>query len=287
MSTLYLIASEEQEQTGESVVLLKAAAKERSIPVAIIHPETFDYTNIPKLSNGDMLYRVRVGEEAALIERLLLHNGVATFYHDVVDATRPYVDRPLVLERAGVSIVPTIFGLSNERDVLDRSVEKLGGFPVVVKEVGGSHGVGVMKLDSTQSLYSVADVMLSKGGKYLMRAYIDYEQHLRLVVVDDRVVGTVEYPRIKNDFRSNVGEDIDVVAVEVSTAIQDMAVQAVHAYDLEFGGVDILTDKDGSAYVAEANFPCFFPRVQLAQGGDVAGAMLDHLVKKSKQVTHS
>jgi len=281
MNTLYIIASEAQEH-AESVQLLSAAAEERNVPLVLVHPETFDYSAVLTLEDGDMLYRARVGDQAALVERLLVHDGVATMYVDSSSVTRPLVDRPLALEKRGVPIVPTVHSVSRDRAQLDRSVEKLGGYPVIVKEIGGSHGVGVMKLDTPQSLYSVVDVLLGKGGRYIMRSYIEYKQHIRTIVLADKVIGAVEYPRVGNDFRSNVGDTIDVIPTDINEKIAAASVAAVQVYGLEFGGVDVLVDEAGSVFVAEANFPCFFPRVQLATNNDIAGAMIDHLVKKSE-----
>ena len=49
---------------------------------------------------------------------------------------------------------------------------------------------------------------------------------------------------------------------------------------MEAGGVDILKRADG-CYVLEANFPCFFALAQIRVGIDVAGPMLDYLVRKA------
>ena len=61
-----------------------------------------------------------------------------------------------------------------------------------------------------------------------------------------------------------------------------VAIAAVRALRLEFGGVDVLEAPDGRLYVLEANFPCYFGQAQVVAGIDVAGAMVEHLVAKSR-----
>jgi glutathione synthase/RimK-type ligase-like ATP-grasp enzyme len=60
----------------------------------------------------------------------------------------------------------------------------------------------------------------------------------------------------------------------------------VRATRLEFGGVDIL-ERDGSSYLLESNFPCYYPHAQQIAGIDVAGAMVDHLLRKAGAFTQT
>lgn len=289
MKKFYCIAHENNYGSEKSPTLLEQSSNDRGIKFVPIYPEEFDHTNIPVLEKGDILYRVSTTKESRIIERLLVNDGVSTFYKNVGQSLRPLANPtvPLALEKFGVSVVPTIYSLPSNREELKKYVEHLGGFPIVIKDMGGSHGVGVMRIDSLESMYSVVDVLLAKGGSYILRKYIDYEAHYRLIVLGDKVVGTVEYPRVEKDFRSNVGNDLHVIETKCSKEVEDVAISAVKAKDFEFGGVDVLVDGNGNPYVAEANFPCFFPRVQTATGIDVSGMMVEHLVKKAQYIVES
>ena len=46
--------------------------------------------------------------------------------------------------------------------------------------------------------------------------------------------------------------------------------------------MDILEDARGRLFLLEANFPCYYPQAQLVAGTDIAGMMLDHLLKKAQ-----
>ena len=62
-----------------------------------------------------------------------------------------------------------------------------------------------------------------------------------------------------------------------------MAVKAVRSLGYEFGGVDILFEEEtNNPYIAEVNFPCFFPTTQRLTNIDISGKMIDFLINKSK-----
>ncbi|KKQ44614.1 MAG: hypothetical protein US63_C0025G0019, partial [Candidatus Moranbacteria bacterium GW2011_GWC2_37_8] len=56
---------------------------------------------------------------------------------------------PISTYKANDITMPKTLNLfSRDRDLLQKYVEFLGGFPIIIKSLGGSHGVGVMKIDS-------------------------------------------------------------------------------------------------------------------------------------------
>ncbi|HEX6503885.1 MAG TPA: hypothetical protein VF011_11585, partial [Terriglobales bacterium] len=71
---------------------------------------------------------------------------------------------------------------TTDRDTLRRYVERMGGFPVVVKFPGFSRGVGVIRVDSLASLFSLADYTLRNGNHPVLSAYVDQATHWRAVV---------------------------------------------------------------------------------------------------------
>jgi ribosomal protein S6--L-glutamate ligase len=164
-----------------------------------------------------------------------------------------------------------------------RKIGTLGDFPVIVKVMGGSHGVGVIRVDSEESLRSLSDYLFATKVTFVVKEYFTVRSSLRLVVVGNTVVDAIQYMVPVGDFRSNVGEFPVVVKVVPSKVSISLALRAVASLGLDFGGVDILvTDKRN--YITEVNFPCFFPRCQLLTGTDIAGMMIDFLIEKSKKL---
>ena len=63
-----------------------------------------------------------------------------------------------------------------------------------------------------------------------------------------------------------------------------MALKAARVLRIEFGGVDILENQDQKRLPAKLNFSCYFADQQRDADIDIAGAMLDHLMAKSRRI---
>lgn len=284
MKNLYLLRR--STSNPATFQLLAEAASKKGLTVHDMCWDQFDFSSPPKLTNEDGLFALSFDRGTKIMERVLLNEEVHTFYNHYTDAiAKPdnVVGTSLLLQKAGVDIIPTIFSLSKDKNVLKSYVDALGGFPVIVKSAGGSHGRGVMKIDSLDSLASVCDYLLTLDHDFVLRAFIPHTKQARLIVVGDQVVASHQnYATL--DFRSNVGpnELRTREVVDFSTEICHMAVQAVRTLHYEFGGVDILFhNKTNKPYIAEVNFPCFFPSTQQLTGVDIAMKMIEHLMKKS------
>lgn len=268
--------------------LLKKASEERGLEFVTIEANDFDYSQgLESLDSNAIVYRLASGDRSALLQLQMAGKGMTGLFKsmDALLARQFSWGSAIRMEQAGVPIIPTIFNVSkNEDRRLKDYVEKLGGFPIIVKSSGGSHGEGVMKVDSISSLRSVIGFISDqRSATLVLRQFVTSARHLRLVVLGGRVIDTIEYDTQADDFRTNA---VSVPTVtdrnDVSDDIKQIAVQAVESLELDFGGVDVLIDESGTAYVAEVNFPCNFARNQMNTGTDVAGAIVDFLVNKSK-----
>ncbi len=260
--------------------LLKKSAEERGLKFINIDVNNFDTLDKKYQNNEGVLYRITSGELAKNIELFLLQkNNLETFYKTNKRAFFNALDIPLQ-KFYNISMPKTVTILSDNYETLKAIVEEVGGFPVILKVTGLSHGAGVMKMNSMESLISVIGFLKKNGAtRMVLREYIDSYRHARLVVLGDKVVDSIEYIVPENDFRTNAGKP-QVKAEKFSDDFEKIAIEAIKIIDLEFGGVDILIGKDSSPYLAEVNFPCYFPRNQLTTGVDISGMMVEYLVDK-------
>ncbi|HVX58607.1 MAG TPA: hypothetical protein VG964_02625 [Candidatus Saccharimonadales bacterium] len=281
MSKFYCVVNSKSSNSDDKTTagLLEKACHDRGIEFVNVDSESFDFSDPPELETGSALYRVSIDPASSMVFRLLVAENVATVYQNLLVAMSQRITSALTHQKFGLPVIPTIFDLPRDREKLKKSVDTLGGFPIIIKAVGGSHGVGVMRADSFESLASMADYLNGQTGRFIMRKYIDFEHHARLNVLDGKVIDSVIYERPENDFRTNVS-GIRVRGHRFGDEIEDTAVRSVQALCSDFGGVDILIDKSGKGFLAEVNIPCFFPRTQMATGVDTAGMLVEHLVKK-------
>lgn len=262
---------------------LKEACATRGIEYVEIDARSFDYAPEKQLSRGDMMYRPAISLVAMRVEQFLWNQGVATFYAQPDGVFFAAITPPLRFERAGLPIPRTVYCSTTNRAMIQKYVERVGGLPLIVKILGHSRGVGVIRVDSLPALYSLLDYELSQGANPLLAQYIDDATHWRLLVLGDRVIASYRNAPMPNDFRPHVAEGKTQFDVAPSEAMQDVAVRAVNSMRLEFGGVDFLEQADGKFYLLETNFPCYYYHAQEFGGIDVAGLMVDFLAAKAKE----
>jgi biotin carboxylase len=235
----------------------------------------------------DLLYCPATSQTARRVEQFLYTEGVATFYTDRAGPLYGCLNPTLAHERAGLPIPRTFNCATANRGLLRGFVAQLGGFPVVLKMPGGERGVGVMRVDSFPALFSLVDYVRALGGHPHLCAYISAAVHWRFIVVGDRVVASYKNCTYEDDFRTYARDELSDYDVPVDAAMATCAVRAVQSVRQEFGGVDILAQPDGRIYLLEANCPCYFPQAQLVAGVDIAGVMIEYLLRKARRLRGS
>lgn len=263
---------------SETIELLRAACADRAVGFEVVRADEFDFSSATPLPAGGLLYRPAVSPAAMRVEQALWGDGVVTFYRTSAAMVWQPPSALLHLERSGVPVPRHVPFATPRRRLLRRYVERLGGFPVVLKVPGGEGGVGVIRADSFASLFSMMDVLHGSGRTVVLMAYIEGAIAWRVIVVGDRAVLAHRCPIEDDDFRSVVPATTDAADATVPSDLEALAVRAAYASGTHFAGVDILEHPSGRRYVLEANFPCYFAQAQAASGVDVAGAMLDCLL---------
>jgi hypothetical protein len=268
----------------ETAGLLRDACRERRIPFEIVTAKTFDFDPSQRLQAGDLLYNAAVSIAAFRVEQFLFAPGVATFHAAKEGVYFGVSSQTLLAESVGIPIPKTVYLASSLPALLQRQVERVGGFPVVVKVLGRYGGIGVMLAESTASLRSIVDFAIAQGHNPLLCQFIRDAAHWRVVVLDGQAIATYRNKQIAEDFRSVGCSDRKIFEAKPPAAAIETAVRAAAACRIEFAGVDVLEDVTGNVWFLEANFPFYYPHAQLHGGVDVAGRMVDFLVAKSGHV---
>ncbi len=263
----------------ERLELLRAACKRLKISFRALSPSGFDFSRPSPVRKGDIVYRISRGKLLRFFEDYIVRPGCITFYQDVIF----HKPDPFFLEKHDIPVPKTVFCLTREKKLLMNYVKEIGGFPVILKALGGTHGMGVIKIDSFSALKSMADFLLAQGKLFVLKQFLPVKTSARFIVLGDKVVASIEYVARDNDFRTNSAKTLTVRPKKYSKALEELAVRATHAMGWEFGGVDILIHK-GKPYVSEVNFPCNFVRAQNALNKDVALLMVQYLQAKAKKL---
>ena len=262
--------------------LIKEACIKKEIEFICIDSLTFDYTNIPKLTKTDLLFNFARGSHT--LENLLLNDNVTTFYikNPQLNLIRSTTDWSIIHDKVGLQSPKTIYNLTADRTLLNKYVEHLGGFPIIIKVTGGTRGIGTIKIDNWQALISTVDYLVTTGDKFILREFINAEYGARIMVLGDETILSAKFYFQENDFRNApILSATKYELLEIDEQTKAICIEAVKSVNLEMAGVDILFDKEKKPYLLEINFPTGI--LSFKDDPDfVLSRCLDHLIAKAK-----
>jgi ribosomal protein S6--L-glutamate ligase len=158
----------------------------------------------------------------------------------------------IMLERNNIPS-PKSSILSNKKSIEDAH-ERIGGkFPVVIKTLTGTQGVGVSIVNDMASLVSVADSLWKFDAQILIQEYFNIESDIRTLVVGGKIIGSAERIRKNpNDFRNNVHLGADTKPYKLSQEEMDVITSSARSSGALYCGVDHCMYK-GKPYILEVN----------------------------------
>ena len=160
---------------------------------------------------------------------------------------------------------------------LEKSVEMVGGFPVVLKLLSGSQGVGVMIAENVRTIQSTVDTLWSLGQDILIQECVQESvgRDVRVIVVGGRIIAAMRRQARIGEFRSNVHRGGVATPLDLSDEQVHVARQAAKIVGLDVAGVDLLEAYQGSK-VIEVNSSTGLEAIEKVTGVNVAGKILEH-----------
>lgn len=180
------------------------------------------------------------------------------------------------LAQMGIPVPKTVW-LGYDQDI-PSIVRKLGGYPVIVKLLEGTHGNGVLLLDSLTALRSIMNLLMKKGERTILQEFIAESKgaDFRAFVVGDKVVASMKRQAAAGEFRSNLHRGATATPLLLTQEEQDLAVKATKALSLEVAGVDILRSNRGPL-IMEINASPGLEGIETSTGIDIAFQIMLHL----------
>ena len=93
--------------------------------------------------------------------------------------------------------------INNEKSVLDAHKRIGGKFPVIIKTVTGTQGIGVSKVNDMESMMSVIQSLWKFGASLIIQEFLELKFDVRTIVMNGRIVASTKRIKPKKDFRSN------------------------------------------------------------------------------------
>jgi len=93
--------------------------------------------------------------------------------------------------------------VNNDKSIVDAH-ERIGGkFPVIIKTLTGTQGIGVSKVDSMESMMSVIQSLWKFNAPLIIQEFLQIDFDIRTIVLNGRIVASTKRIKPEKDFRSN------------------------------------------------------------------------------------
>lgn len=171
--------------------------------------------------------------------------------------------------------VPQTF-LSLKRNIMEEVLEEME-FPVVIKLLYGSRGVGVMFADSKQSAISIIDALERFKEPIFLEEYVENPgEDIRAYVVGYEVVASMKRIAKEGERRANIGIGGVGKPYELQEKERYLAIEAAKALEMGICGVDIIQGPKGPVII-ETNVSAQFQGLEKTTKINVARRIVEYL----------
>ena len=181
------------------------------------------------------------------------------------------------------------FGLTQPKTVLipnektwKQAVEVLDTkFPIIMKTLEGSKGVGVLFIESERQIESLIQLLYSQNDDVdlLIQEYIKTDGDIRVIVLGGKIIASMKRDVIEDDFRSNVSQGAKVKEYDLTDVEIEHCLLAAKAIDGSWTAVDFIPSKNPKKdppYILEVNHSPGTEGIEKATGKNIVKQVIDH-----------
>jgi len=185
------------------------------------------------------------------------------------------------LAQAGLG-VPDSAMLRSPAD-LSAVADRLDGWPLVLKFIRGSQGLGVMLAADELAASSILEALnFAQYDVLLQRYYADAATtDIRVLVLGGRARWAVRRVAAAGRFRSNIHRGGRAEPLDIPAELRETAERAAAVFGLGLAGVDLTQTADGPL-VLEVNSSPGFEQPEALYGPVVADAIVDYTLSLSR-----
>ena len=162
------------------------------------------------------------------------------------------------------------------------AVEKLDSeFPIIMKTLEGSRGVGVLFVESERSLESLIQLLYNQNEDVdlLIQEYIETDGDVRVIVLGDTIIAAMKREVIEGDFRSNVSQGAKAEEYSLTKLEVEQSLLAAKAVGGVWTAVDFIPStepKTKPPYILEVNHSPGTAGIEKATGKNVVKEVIDY-----------
>ncbi len=155
--------------------------------------------------------------------------------------------------------------------------------PAVFKPITGTMGEGAYKIHSLQDLSLTMDKKLGKQDIYLQRFIANSGWDLRVVVVDNKVLGAIKKTASPGEWRTHTVHGGRAESFQLDRKLEELSLKAAQALNLNFAGVDIMVEQStGSYQILEVNAVPGLKLFEETTGTSIAQPILELMINKAQ-----
>lgn len=166
-------------------------------------------------------------------------------------------------------------------DTLQQSLESLDSkFPIIMKTLEGSKGVGVLFIESERQIESLVQLLHNQNEDVdlLIQEYIKTDGDIRVIVLGGKVIASMKRDVVEGDFRSNVSQGAKVKEYELTALELEQCLLAAKAIDGSWVAVDFIPSKNPKTeppYILEVNHSPGTEGIEKATGNNIVKKVVD------------
>lgn len=271
---------QEAEARGHQVRIVNYAkcyvTLERNHPIVRYKGDQLDNVDviIPRIASSLTRYG------SAIVRQFEMQNVFTTTSSIAIVRSRDKLRSMQLLAKASVGIPKTVFAL--ETADFEGVLEQVGGAPVIIKVARGTHGNGVVLAETRKAALAVMQAFYVEGVSFLVQEFVAESAgvDIRAFVVNGKVVASMLRQSLDDDFRSNIHQGGEGLAVQLTEEERKIAQKAAKAMGLHIAGVDMMRSERGPLVLEVNSSPGF--AIEKVTGQNVAEKVIDYVEQAAK-----
>lgn len=231
---------------------------------------------IPRLGASISNYALAVLTQFEMMGVPILNSPIS------IQQTRDKLRCAQLMSRHDIDMPRTV--IIRQPSGLKDATDMVGGFPIILKLISGTQGVGVMLVESMSTLESTLDTLWSLGQDILIQECVKESvgKDMRVIVVGGKVVAAMRRQARIGEFRANIHRGGSAMPVDVDAEYARTSIDAARIVGLDVAGVDLLESKDGPK-VIEINSSPGMEGIEAATKMNIVKTILKYAVKCAEE----
>ena len=175
--------------------------------------------------------------------------------------------------------------------IMEQAVKELETeYPIIMKTLRGSKGVGVLFIESERALNSLVQLLFKqdKHADLLIQEYKKTKFDVRVLVLGGKIIATMQRDVLEGDFRSNYSQGAKVKSYDLTDLEIEQCLRAAKAINGLFTAVDFIPSEDTEnkpPYILEVNSSPGTEGIEEANDKNIVKEVLEYFNNKSTRYT--